>query len=126
MVIGMSPDEAWVAGYSVICTPGGCPASPHLLHFSGGTWTSPATSNWQIFSHISKVSATEWWATGRLITGEYAFLHYKDGTYKTVSAAGEDVIGVSMLPDGTGFARGVGSLLKLLQYGVHLPVVLKQ
>lgn len=127
-VIGASPDEAWVAGHSVTCTPSGCLASPHLLHFSGGTWTRLATSEWQIFSHISKVSATEWWATGRLMTGEYAFLHYKDGTCTKSAAAGEDVIGVSMLPDGAGFARGVGSLLKLktLDRQVYLPVVLRQ
>ncbi len=119
-VVGISLDEAWVAGYSVSCTTVECPVSPQLAHFSGGIWTSIAVSDWQTFNNISKVSATEWWATGRLMTGEYAFLHYKDGTYTTVSSAGEDVIGVSMLPNGFGFARGVGSLLRLRPAGVSL------
>ena len=84
-------------------------------------------TNWLAFYDISKVSVTEWWAAGKLTTMEYAFLHYKDGTYTVVPAAGEDVIGVSMLPDGSGFARGVGSLLQLntLTNRVYLPIVIK-
>jgi hypothetical protein len=86
--------------------------------------------DWLAFFDISKVSATEWWAAGKLTTMEYAFLHYKDGTYTVVPAAGEDVLGVSMLPDGTGFARGVGSLLRLtypvaMPYQVYLPIVIR-
>ncbi len=69
--------------------------------------------DWLAFYDISKVSSTEWWATGKRMTGEYAFLHYKDGTYTIVQPAGEDVQALSMLPDGSGFARGVGSLLRL-------------
>ena len=125
-VIGINSSEAWVAGYSIVCAPEGCPVYPQLYRFSGGTWISGTTTGWLAFFDISKVSATEWWAAGKRTTGEYAFLHYKDGTYTTVPAAGEDVIGISVLPDGSGFARGVGSLLKLLQHQVYLPVVMKQ
>ncbi len=112
-VIAISPNEAWVASWLVACDVMGCPASPILYHFSGGKWTNTPTTNWLAFFDISKVSATEWWAAGKLKTMEYAFLHYKDGSYTVVPAAEEDVTGVSMLPDGTGFARGVGSLLRL-------------
>jgi hypothetical protein len=124
-IIGVSPDEAWVAGWSMNCTAVDCPATPQLHHFSSGTWTSISTPDWLGFYDISKISATEWWAAGKLTTMEYAFLHYKDGTYTVVPAAGEDVIGVSMLPDGSGFARGVGSLLQLniFTHRVYLPIV---
>jgi hypothetical protein len=84
-----------------------------LHHFSGGTWTGISTPDWLAFLDISKVSATEWWAVGKRTPYEHAFLHYKEGIYTVVPAAGEDVIGVSMLPDGSGFARGVGSLLQI-------------
>jgi hypothetical protein len=130
-IIGISPDEAWVAGYSTVCDDASCPVVPQLHHFSGGAWTniiSPTNQlpdDWLAFFDISKVSATEWWAAGKLKTMEYAFLHYKDGTYTTVSAAGEDVKAVSMLPDGTGFASGVGSVLWLhsYPYNVYLPLI---
>jgi uncharacterized repeat protein (TIGR02543 family) len=122
-IIGISPSEAWVAGYSMSCNEVSCPAQPELHHFSGGIWTnvvsttSQLSSEWLAFFDISKVSATEWWAAGKLKTLEHAFLHYKDGSYTTVSAAGEDVMAVSMLPDGLGFASSVGSLLQF-----HSPV----
>jgi len=116
-IIAINSGEAWVAGWSQVLSSSSdvpSPARPELYHFSGGAWTKANTPDWLAFLGISKVSATEWWAAGKRTTGEYAFLHYKDGTYATVPAAGEDVIGVSMLPDGSGFARGVGSLLKLV------------
>ncbi len=130
-VIGISPDEAWVAGYSVSCDLAGCPATPQLHHFSGGAWTnilSPTdqlSDDWLAFFDISKVNATEWWAAGKLTTGRYAFLHYKDGVYTTVDAVGEDVKAVSMLPDGSGFASGVDSVLWLhsYPYNVYLPLI---
>jgi hypothetical protein len=130
-IIGISPTEAWVAGYSESCDTSGCPVTPELHHFSSGIWTniiSPTSQlpdDWLAFFDISKVSATEWWAAGKLKTTEYAFLHYNDGTYTTVSAAGEDVKAVSMLPDGTGFASGVGSVLWLHSYPyiVYLPLI---
>jgi hypothetical protein len=113
-VIGISPNEAWVAGWTMACTTEDCPVTPHLYHFSSGTWITVPVSNWLVFFDISKVSATEWWAAGKLKTMEHAFLHYKDGTYTVVSSAGEDVLGISMLPDGSGFARGVGSSLQFV------------
>ena len=130
-IIGSSPGEAWVAGYSMSCDPSGCPAAPELHHFSGGAWTnvisptSPLSDDWLAFFDIGKVSATEWWAAGKLKTMDYAFLHYKDGSYTTVPAAGEDVKAVSMLPDGSGFASGVGSVLRLhtYPYSVYLPLI---
>ncbi len=130
-IIGVSPDEAWVAGYSTSCDESSCPARPELHHFSGGEWTniiSPTNQlpdDWLAFFDISKVSETEWWAAGKLETLEYAFLHYKDGVYTTVPAAGEDVRAVSMLPDGTGFASGIGSLLWLhsYPYNINLPLI---
>jgi hypothetical protein len=126
-IIAVSPDEAWVAGYIGACTPDGCPISSRLYHFAGGMWEAIPTPDWQIFYSISKVSATEWWATGRLNNWQYAFLHYKDGDYAIVPAVGEDVTGVSMLPDGSGFARGVGSLLQLniFTHQVYLPIVIR-
>ncbi len=133
-IIGISPAEAWVAGVSVSCDPLACPATPELHHFSNGAWTnivSPTNQlpdNWLAFFDIGKVSATFWWAAGKLKTLEYAFLHYKDGVYSTVRAAGEDVKWVSMLPDGTGFAGGVGSVLWLhsFPYSVYLPLIRRQ
>ncbi len=125
-VTGISPSEAWVSGYSMSCTLEECPISANLYHFVDGAWTSIPVPDWRAFLNISKVSATEWWATGKLNTGEYAFLHYKDGVFTTVPAAGEDVQQVSMLPDGTGFARGVGSLLQLLidlPNKIYLPLI---
>jgi hypothetical protein len=130
-IIGISPDEAWVAGYSTSCDDASCPAAPQLHHFSGGAWTnivSPTNQlpdEWLAFYDISKVSATEWWAAGKLKTMQYAFLHYKDGAYTSVPSAGEDVLSVSMLPDGTGFASGVGSVLWLhsYPYNVYLPLI---
>ena len=124
-VIGISSNEAWLAGYSRDPTQEEIPAVPELYHFASGTWTSVPMPNWFAFSDISKVSATEWWATGRLQTLEYAFLHYKDGVFTTVPAAGEDVRAVSMLPDGTGFASGAGSLLWLYSYpyNIYLPLI---
>ncbi len=126
-IIGISPDEAWLAGWTKVCTAVACPVYPQLHHFSGGGWTSVALPDWLALYDISKVSATEWWAAGKLKTMEYAFLHYKDGSYTVVPAAGQDVQGVSMLPDGTGFARGVGSLLQFstLADRVYLPIVIK-
>ncbi len=126
-VIGITPDEAWIAGWSLACNVVGCPVTPRLLHFTNNAWQPITMTNWLAFLDISKASATEWWAAGKLTTMEYAFLHYKDGTYTVVPAAGEDVIGVSMLPDGAGFARGVGSLLQLntLTNQVYLPIVIK-
>lgn len=126
-ILGISPGEAWVAGYTSTCTPTECPASPELDHFVGGAWTNFPLPDWRALLGISKVSSTEWWATGKLITGTYAFLHYKDGVFTTVPAASEDVGGVSMLPDGSGFASGVGSLLRLQSYPykVYLPIVLR-
>jgi hypothetical protein len=123
-VIGIGPNEAWFAGYSRDITQVGIPAVPELHHFAGGTWTSVPMPNWFAFLDINKVSATEWWATGRLQTLEYALLHYKDGVFTTVPAAGENVQEVSMLPDGTGFASGIGSLLWLhsYPYNVYLPL----
>ncbi len=46
-------------------------------------------------------------------------------SYTTVPAAGEDVKAVSMLPDGSGFASGVGSVLRLhtYPYSVYLPLI---
>jgi hypothetical protein len=127
-VMGISPDEAWVAGWSFACTVSDCPLQSHLLHYSAGTWTTIPTPDWLAFYDISQVSATEWWAAGKLTTMEYAFLHYKDGSYTVVPSGGEDVLGVSMLPDGSGFARGVGSLLRLgyLNNQVYLPIVIRQ
>lgn len=130
-IIGISPDEAWVAGYSTTCNSTECPATPELHHFAGGTWTniispsSQLSDKWLAFFDISQVNATEWWAAGKLQTLQYAFLHYKDGVYSTVSAAGEDVRSVSMLPDGSGFAAGVGSILWLhsYPYAVYLPLI---
>jgi hypothetical protein len=131
-VIGISPSEAWVAGWSLSCDVSSCPAQAELYHFSNGSWTNMFTptnltgADWLAFLDISKVSATEWWAAGKLKTMQYAFLHYKDGLYTTMSAAGEDVQQVSMLPDGTGFASGVGSLLQLqvdFPYKVYLPLI---
>jgi hypothetical protein len=129
-VVSIGPDEAWLAGWAEICTAAACPEYPQLHHFSSGVWTSIALPDWLALYDISKVSATEWWAAGKLTTMEYALLHYKDGTYTVVPAAGEDVLGVSMLPDGTGFARGVGSLLRLtypvaMPYQVYLPIVIR-
>ena len=128
---GISPDEAWVAGYSGLCDPTGCPVTPELPHFSGGAWTniiSPTNQlpgAWLAFFDIGKVSATEWWAAGKLKTLEYAFLHYKDGAFTTVPSAGADVQRVSMLPDGSGFASGVGSVLQLIDLPnkVYLPLI---
>jgi hypothetical protein len=127
-VIGVNPDEAWVAGSSETCTGTDCLVSPQLHHFAGETWTSVPMPDWLAFFDISRVSTTEWWATGKLATLEYAFLHYKDGVYTIVPSAGEDVQNVSMLPDGSGFASGVGSLLWWHEYpySVFLPVVMKQ
>jgi hypothetical protein len=125
-IIGISPTEAWGAGYSMSCTAEECPISAELHHFVGGAWTDLSMPDWHAFLDISKVSATEWWATGKLKTGEYAFLHYKDGVFTTVPAADEDVQQVSMLPDGTGFASGVGSVLRLwidLPNKVYLPLI---
>jgi hypothetical protein len=82
--------------------------------------------DWRALLDISKVSATEWWAAGKLKTEEYAFLHYKDGVFTTVPAEGEDVGQVSMLSDGFGFASGVGSLLHFwldLPNKVYLPLI---
>ncbi len=133
-MIGISPNEAWIAGYSYdACTTSECPVSPQLYHFIDGEWHNvlvegtAALPGWLAFYSISKVSAAEWWAVGKLTTMDYAFLHYKDGTY-TVVPTREDVRGISMLPDGTGFARGVGSLLWLHEYpySVFLPIVMKQ
>jgi hypothetical protein len=126
-ITGVSPSEAWVAGYTVICTPTACPVSPHLYHFSEGAWSSGPMSDWLAFYSFSKVNMTEWWATGKRATGEYAFLHYKDGTYTIAPSAGEDIQQVSMLPNGSGFAAGVGSLLWLHEYpySVFLPIVMK-
>jgi 4-amino-4-deoxy-L-arabinose transferase-like glycosyltransferase len=61
----------------------------------------------------------------RMLISMHAFLHYKDGMYTTVPAAGEDVKAVSVLPDGSGFASGVGSLLRLtdLPNQVYLPLI---
>ncbi len=127
-IMGISPDEAWVVGWSYTCTAEGCPARALLFHFSAGTWSSLPVPDWLAFFDINKVSTTEWWAAGKLTTMEHAFLHYKDGIYTIVPAAGEDVLGVSMLPDGTGFAKGVGSLLQFTMarpYRVYLPLVIK-
>jgi hypothetical protein len=126
-VVGISPDEAWVVGWTDDCSSTGCPASPQLYHISSGIWTRVNLPNWLALYDISKVSSTEWWATGELTTMQYAYLHYKNGTYTTVPVAGEDVLGISMLPNGTGFARGVGSILKVPPYQsqIFLPVVVK-
>jgi hypothetical protein len=130
-IIGINPKEAWAAGYSTYCDPSGCPATPELHHFAGGVWTniiSPTSQlpdNWLAFFDIGKVSATEWWAAGKLKTLKYAFLHYKDGVYSTVPTASEDVRAVSMLPDATGFASGVGGVLRLIDLPnkVYLPLI---
>jgi hypothetical protein len=126
-IMGVSPVEAWIAGWTVFCNASSCPAQAWLMHYLNGIWTRIPTSNWLAFYDISKVNGAEWWATGKLKTMEYALLHYQDGNYTIVSAGGEDVLGVSMLPDGTGFARGVGSLLQLkfLTQQVYLPMVAK-
>jgi hypothetical protein len=125
-IVAVSPAEAWVAGYRFgPCTLTECPIFSRLYHFFGGEWHAIPTPEWQVFYSISKVSDSEWWATGRLNNWQYAFLHYKDGDYTIVPAVGEDVAGISMLPDGYGFARGVGSLLQLniFTHQVYLPIV---
>ena len=53
--------------------------------------------DWLVFLDISKVSATEWWAAGRLTTMDHAFLHYKDGTYTVVTAAAKSLDNVTFL-----------------------------
>ncbi len=127
MVMGIGSDEAWLAGYSMTCSGTECRSLPQLHHYSNGAWTSVPLPAWRALLSIDKVSATEWWAAGKLNTGQSAFLHYSSGTYETVSAAGEDVQAVAMLPDGKGFAHGVGSLLKTsipLPVKLYLPLVL--
>jgi hypothetical protein len=129
-IIGISPDEAWVAGYSTSCDAFGCSAQPELHHFSGGAWTdiisatSQLSDDWLAFFDISKVSATEWWAAGKLKTLDYAFLHYEDGVYSIVPAAGEDVRAVAMLADGTGLLwrwQFYGCIS--YPYNIYLPLI---
>ncbi|CAG0936842.1 hypothetical protein TFLX_05738 [Thermoflexales bacterium] len=126
-IIGVSSEEAWVTGYYYWWGTSNYPVTAELHHFTNGAWTKIPTPAWIAFFDISKVSATEWWAVGKLQTLAYAFLHYKDGVYTTVPAGGEDARWLSMLPDGIGFASGMDSLLRLhlYPYGIYLPMALR-